>query len=93
MPPPSADSIVNLVQALGAGPNALLPLACKVPLDLVTVITRSPGPAFLRAICDLTDGELRSLAAHARALRAGSTRGRSNGRRPANRMGPRRRGR
>jgi hypothetical protein len=75
MPPPSAETIVRLADALGADPDALLLLAGKVPQDLVPIITRSPAwPAFLRSVRDLTDDELRALAAHAQALRAGRTR-------------------
>jgi transcriptional regulator with XRE-family HTH domain len=79
MPPPSAETIVHLARALGADPDELLLLAGKVPQDLVPIITRSPAwPAFLRSVRDLTDGELRALAAHARALQA--KRGRRRGR-------------
>jgi transcriptional regulator with XRE-family HTH domain len=75
MPPPSADTIVRLADALGADPDALLLLAGKVPQDLVPIITRSPQwPAFLRAIRDLADDELRTLAAYAHEVRAGRAR-------------------
>ena len=75
MPPPSADTVVRLAQALGADPDELLLLADKVPQDLVPIITRSPAwPAFLRAVRDLTDDELRALAAHAQEVRTGRAR-------------------
>jgi HTH-type transcriptional regulator, competence development regulator len=69
--PPAADTIVRLADALGADADELLLLAGKVPQDLVPLITRSPQwPAFLRSIGDLTDAELRVLAALAREIRA-----------------------
>lgn len=72
MPPLSAETIVRLVHELGADPDALLLLAGKMPQDFVPIITRSPAwPAFLRAVRDLTDGELRALAVHAQKIRGG----------------------
>jgi len=72
MPPLSAETIVRLVHELGADPDALLLLAGKMPQDLVPIITRSPAwPAFLRAVRDLTDGELCALAVHAQKIRGG----------------------
>jgi hypothetical protein len=65
-------------QVLPADPDALL-LAGTVPWDLAPVITRSPAwPAFLRSVRDLTGGELRALAAHAQAVRAGRARRRGS---------------
>ena len=85
--PPSAETIVNLAQALGAHPDELLLLAHKVPQDLIPIITQSPRwPAFLRSIRDLTDDELRELGAYAQEIRTKREYERGGrGRRPSDR--------
>jgi HTH-type transcriptional regulator, competence development regulator len=70
MDPPSADTIVKLAEALDADADALLLLAGKVPKDIALIVTQSPGlPAFLRAISDLREDELRQLRLYAQELR------------------------
>ena len=70
MAPPSADTIVKLAQALDTDADELLLLAGKVPEDIALIVTRSPAlPAFLRAIRDLREDELRQLRLYAEELR------------------------
>jgi transcriptional regulator with XRE-family HTH domain len=72
-PPPAADTIVRLCQAMNVTPEPLLALTGKLPSDVhESVGLKEAAQQFLRETHDLqlTDGEWRRLSQSARRLRA-----------------------
>lgn len=72
LPPPAADTIVNMCNALEAPPDTLLALSGKIPSGLRNTIGSSPAAMqFVRSAqtMDLTEAEWRELAQHLKQLR------------------------
>ena len=62
LPPPSAETVLRIADALGKDADTLLQLAAKVPHDLAQIIMSSRElPSLLRAVRGLSDQEIRTL--------------------------------
>ncbi len=74
MPPPSADTIVRICEALDESPDVLLASIGKMPSQLRETVSRSPAAQrFIRQAHEMgiTDKEWGELTDHLRQLRRG----------------------
>jgi transcriptional regulator with XRE-family HTH domain len=72
LPPPAADTIVRICEALEAEATSLLSLTGKVPTDVKDMIASSPAAMrFVRDAqsLDLTEGEWNELSRQLKRLR------------------------
>lgn len=72
MPPPAADTIVKICEALEVPPDELLALTGKMPSDIKNVISRSPAALqFIRNAQNmrLTEAEWEELTKQLKQLR------------------------
>lgn len=72
LPPPSADTVVRICEALGVPPERLLSLTGKIPSDVQQTVSASPAAqGFLREAqrFGLTEDEWSRLSRHLHQLR------------------------
>jgi transcriptional regulator with XRE-family HTH domain len=72
VPPPAADTVLQISQALGEPASGLLALTGKLPSDVAQTVSSSPAAQdFLRAALQmrLTDEEWRRLTTSMRTIR------------------------